>query len=77
MLRLVLFSLIPFFIAAFVIYFVLAIVKGIMRTFRGPSRPSSRFAQSAVPPKPKESYRDVQEAKFVELPNEDKENNSE
>jgi hypothetical protein len=30
-----------------------------------------------VPPKPKEDYKDVQEAKFIELPNQEKENKSE
>ena len=68
MIRLIIFSLIRFFIAAVVIYFVLTLIKGIMRVLKGLSRSSSRSAQPETPPKPKENYKDVQDAKFVELP---------
>jgi hypothetical protein len=77
MIRLLIFSLIRFFIAAFVIYFVLTLIKGMMRVFKGSSRPFSRSAQPETPPKPKENYKDVQDAKFVELPNKQEESKPE
>jgi hypothetical protein len=77
MMRLLIYSLIRFIIAAFVIYFVLTLAKGIFRIFAGSSGRVSNSPPSAVPPKPKEDYKDVQEAKFIELPNHDKENKSE
>jgi len=77
MIRLLIFSLIRFFIAAFVIYFVLTLIKGIMRVLRGSSRPFSRFAKPETPQKPKENYKDVQDAKFVELPDKQEESKSE
>ena len=70
MIRLFIFSLIRFFIAVFVIYFILTLVRGMMRVFKGSSRPFSHSAQPETPPKPKENYKDVQDAKFVELPGE-------
>ena len=77
MIRLFIFSLVRFFIAAFAIYFVLSLVKGIMRVLRGSSRPSSRSAHPETSPKPKENYKDVQDAKFVELPDKQEENKPE
>ena len=41
-----------------------------MRVFKGSSSPFSHSAQPETPPKPKENYKDVQDAKFVELPGE-------
>jgi large-conductance mechanosensitive channel len=70
MIRLLIFSLVRFFIAAFAIYFVLRLLKG-------SSRPSSRSAQPEMPPKPKENYKDVQDAKFVELPDKQEESKPE
>jgi hypothetical protein len=69
MIRLLLFSLIPFIITVAVIYFVLTLINRVIRVFRGLSRPFSRSGQSEEPLKPKETYKDVQDAKFVELPN--------
>jgi len=45
--------------------------------FNGSHRTSSRFDQPKTPPKPKENYKDVQDAKFVELPNKQKESKQE
>jgi flagellar basal body-associated protein FliL len=74
MIRLLIFSLIRFFIAALVIYFVLTFVKGILRVLKGSSsRPFSHPAEPQAPPKPKENYKDVQDAKFVELPDKQEE----
>jgi large-conductance mechanosensitive channel len=77
MIRLLIFSLVRFFIAAFAIYFVLTLVKGMMRVFKGSSRPSSRSDQPETPPKPKENYKDVQDAKFIELPDKHEESEAE
>jgi hypothetical protein len=74
MIRLLIFSLVRFFITALVIYFVLTFVKGILKVFKGSSsRPFSHSAQPETPPKPKEDYKDVQDAKFVEVPDKRKE----
>ena len=77
MIRLLIFSLVRFFIAAFAIYFVLRLVKGMMRVLKGTSRPFSRPAQPEMPSKPKENNKDVQDAKFVELPDKQEENKQE
>jgi hypothetical protein len=58
-------------IAAFAIYFVLTLVKGLFRILAKSSGRVSDSPQSPVPPKPKEDYKDVQEANFIELPNQD------
>jgi hypothetical protein len=65
--------LLRFFIAAVVIYFVLTFIKGVTKAFMGSSSSSSRTARRETPSKPKESYKDVQDAKFVELPEKQKE----
>jgi flagellar basal body-associated protein FliL len=77
MIRLLIFFLIRFLIAAVVFYFVLTLLKGMMRVFKGSSRQSSGSAQPDTPPKPKENYKDVQDAKFVELPDKHEESKSE
>jgi hypothetical protein len=77
MIRLLIFSLIRFVVAAFAIYFVLTLVKGVLRVFKGSSRPFSGSAQPETPPKPKENYKDVQDAKFVELPDKQEESKTE
>jgi hypothetical protein len=48
-----------------------------MRVLRGSSRPSSRSAHPETSPKPKENYKDVQDAKFVELPDKQEESEPE
>jgi hypothetical protein len=76
MIRLLIFSLVRFFVAALVIYFVLTFVKGILRVFKGlSSRPFSHPDQPQAPPK--ENYKDVQDAKFVEVPDKQKESKPE
>jgi len=60
-------------VAAVVIYFILTIVKGIIRILQEPTSKSPRFDQPDTPPKPKENYKDVQDAKFIELSDEHKE----
>jgi len=70
MIKFLLFLLI---VAVFVIYFVLIIARGIMRALHRSSRPSSGYARQETPPKPKEDYKDVQDAKFIELSDEKKE----
>ncbi|MGD0590978.1 MAG: hypothetical protein ABSA44_09295 [Bacteroidota bacterium] len=77
MIKLLIFSLIRFLIVAFVIYFVLTLVKRMLRVFKGSSRPFSRPDQPETPPKPKEEYKDVQDAKFVELPDKQEESKPE
>jgi large-conductance mechanosensitive channel len=77
MIRLLIFSLIRFIIAAFAIYFVLTLIKGIMRVLKGSSRISSRPDQPETSQKPKENYKDVQDAKFVELPDKHEESKPE
>jgi hypothetical protein len=66
-----------FLIAAFAIYFVLTLVKGLFRIFTKSSGRVSDSPPSPVPPKQEEDYKDVQEAKFIELPNLDQKNKSE
>ena len=44
-----------------------------MRVLKGASHPFSRSAQPETPSKPKENYKDVQDAKFVELPDKQEE----
>jgi len=43
-----------------------------MKTLQKSSRSSSRFGEPEAHQKPKENYKDVQEAKFVELSDEHK-----
>jgi hypothetical protein len=59
--------------AAFVIYFILTLVRGIIKTLQRSSSKSRRFDPPEAPPKPKENYKDVQDAKFIELSDEHKE----
>jgi large-conductance mechanosensitive channel len=75
MIRLFIFVLVRFFIIALVIYFVLTFFKRIIQTLQGRSHPSSNNPQQQHRPKTKEDYKDVKDAKFVELPkNQTKEN---
>jgi hypothetical protein len=48
-----------------------------MKTLQKSSRSSSRFGQQEAPQKPKENYKDVQDAKFTELSNEPKDSTKE
>jgi large-conductance mechanosensitive channel len=69
MIRLFIFVLIRFIITAFVIYVVLTFFMKVIRILQGRTRPSPRHPQQESPPKPKEDYKDVKDAKFTELPN--------
>lgn len=79
MLRVLFFGLIRIIIIALVIYFVLTIIRGIIRALQGPSRRSTGtrgHPQTENQPKSKEEYKDVKDAKFVELPRKNTENES-
>ncbi|MBN1397624.1 MAG: hypothetical protein JXA06_06305 [Bacteroidetes bacterium] len=60
----------------FIIYFVLILVRGFLRTLQRPPRSSSGNPRQETPQKPKEEYKDVQDAKFVELSDKKKEEGS-
>jgi hypothetical protein len=53
---------------------VLTLLKKVIQTLQGHSQPTSHHAQQEKHPKPKEDYKDVKDAKFVELPNKQAEN---
>jgi large-conductance mechanosensitive channel len=76
MIRLFILALFRFFIIALAIYFVLTLLKKIIRTLQGHSTPSTRNPQQEKHPKPTENYKDVKDAKFVELPNKQTEDKS-
>jgi hypothetical protein len=67
MIRLFLYVLVRFFISVLAIYFALTLLKKVIRFFQGTPRPSPPRRQEK-PPRPKEEYKDVQDAKFTELP---------
>jgi hypothetical protein len=69
MIRLFIFTLVRFFIIALAIYFGLTLLKKIIQALQGGSRPSPGTFQKKNEPKPKEEYKDVKDATFVELPN--------
>lgn len=66
------FSFLSFIFSVIFIYVILSFLSGVIRAVRG----GRRFVRKATggdvrqpaPPSPKEEYRDVQDAKFVELP---------
>jgi large-conductance mechanosensitive channel len=74
MIRLFIFVLIRFFLIAIAIYAVLTLLKKVIQTLQGRSQPTSHPAQQKKRAKPKEDYKDVKDAKFVELPNKQAEN---
>jgi hypothetical protein len=69
MIRLFIFVLVRFFMIALVIYAALTLLKNVIRTLQGHSRPNSHNSQQEKQPRPAEDYKDVKDAKFVELPN--------
>ena len=75
MIRLFMIILFRFFVTALVIYLVLTLFKKIIRTLQGYSNPSLHNPQEGKQPKAKEDYKDVKDAKFVELPNKQTEDN--
>ena len=68
MIRLLIVVLVRFFITALVLYLGLTLLKKIIQTLQRRSHPSSDNPQQAMHPKRKEEYKDVKDAKFVELP---------
>jgi hypothetical protein len=69
MIRLFIFVLVRFFITILGIYFVLTMVKKVIQVLQGRSHPPASNPHRQNNPVPKEDYKDVQDAKFVELPN--------
>jgi large-conductance mechanosensitive channel len=76
MVRLFIFVLIRFFIIALAIYFALTLLKNLIRILQSHSNPSPRNPMQENQPKAKEEYKDVKDAKFVELPNKPTEDSS-
>jgi flagellar biosynthesis/type III secretory pathway M-ring protein FliF/YscJ len=73
MLRVFFFSIIRVLLIALAVYFVITVIRGVVRALSGRAQSSSSKAsgrpQSENPPKPTEEYKDVKDAKFVELSN--------
>jgi len=74
MIRQFIISLIRLFIMAFAVYVAFALVKVVMRVLRGDIhlrfRRSNKYPQQNQPDQPPEEYKDVKDARFVELPKE-------
>ena len=68
MIRLFIVALIRFFIIAIALFFALTLLKIIIQALRGHSRPAPHSPQPQNQQQPKEDYRDVKDANFVELP---------
>jgi large-conductance mechanosensitive channel len=73
MIRLLIFTIIRFIIAALAIYLVLTFIKAIIRMLQGQSHLSQHHHYQANASTPKEEYKDVKDAEFVELPDEQRE----
>jgi large-conductance mechanosensitive channel len=69
MIRLFLFAVVRFFIIALALYVALTLLQKVIRFLQGNTRPSPRGPQQGAPPKAKETYKDVKDATFSELPN--------
>jgi uncharacterized protein HemY len=67
------FLLLLLFVVVVIIYFVLMLMRGFLRTIQRPPRSSSGTPRQETPQKPKEEYKDVQDARFVELSDKKKE----
>jgi hypothetical protein len=76
MVRLFIFVLIRFFIIALGIYLVLTLLKKIIQILQRHANLSPRNPRQENQPKPKEVYKDVKDAKFVELPDKQTEDSS-
>jgi large-conductance mechanosensitive channel len=75
MIRLFIIVLFRFFVTALVIYLILTFLRKIIRTLQGYSNPPLHNPQQEKRPKAKEEYKDVKDAKFIELPNKQTEDN--
>jgi hypothetical protein len=73
MIRLFIFVLVRFFITVLAIYLALTLLKKVIQALQGRSHPPPSNPQQQKNPTPKEDYKDVKDAKFVELPNKDSE----
>jgi hypothetical protein len=73
MIRLFVYTIVRVIIIGLAFYVGLIIFKWIIKTMQGRLRSSSDHPQSGEPTKPKENYKDVQDASFVELPDKKKE----
>lgn len=69
MIRLFIVVFFRFFIIVLAIYLALTLLKIIIRNLQGHSHPSPSNPQQEQNPKTKEGYKDVKDAKFVELTN--------
>ena len=68
MIRLFIWTLFRFLITAVAIYIALTLLKKFIQFFQGSPPSSSHKPEQARPQKPKEEYKDVKDAQFVELP---------
>jgi hypothetical protein len=72
MIRFLLFSFLRFIAIAVVIYFVLTFIRNFIQGLVGTPPPSRKSnAPWNTPPKQKEEYRDIKDAKFHDVPNDD------
>jgi hypothetical protein len=69
MIRLFIIVLFRIFVTTLVIYLILTFFRKIIRILQGYSNPSLHNPQQEKQPKAKEDYKDVKDAKFIELPN--------
>jgi len=76
MIRLFIFVFVRFFITVLAIYLALTLLKKLIRILQGRSNLFPKNPQQESQPKTKEDYKDVKDAKFVELPNKPTENKS-
>jgi cell division septation protein DedD len=79
MIRLILFSIIRFFIVAIVVYVLLLVIRKVAQLLKG-GNPFYRSQVHDKPnqpsPKKSEEYRDVQDAQYKELPKSPSEENA-
>ena len=61
-------------LAVLVIYFILSLLKRFIRVVQGLFHQNANNRPPEESVKPKETYKDVQDAKFVEIPNKNNEN---
>ena len=75
MIRLLFLVLVRWFIIALVIYTVLTLLKKMFQSLQSHPHPPRSENRQEDHPKVKEEYKDVQDAKFVELPKKPGEDN--
>jgi hypothetical protein len=67
MISFVIFALVRFILAVLAIYFVLTLIKGLIRALTWSSGETRKYPKQGNPSDTKEDYKDVKDAKFVEL----------